>query len=359
MTVSSHHNAFARVAAGVPPAVEPGVSPGGIDAGIVNTLESSSAGPGGRMPPSTAGGTPAATARSVGGCGAFTILELLVVITIIGILAAVGLPAIRGMTKSNSLVAADRQLLDDIGYARLRAIADHTTVFVVFVPPSIFDNNTFPMPAATNLLARNVYSNLLTRQYTTYALISLRSVGDQPGVHTAHYLTDWRTLPNGVYIATNKFGIAANLAPPFFGTLDQLTNRVQFPFPTDTSTVGTSLNPGKTTYCLPYIAFNYQGQLVERVGGQDLPVIQLGGGQYEYIPLARGSIFYNRNADGTVDIGTPPDIQENPPGNAYYAAFTNAYTGQPLTGPDAGKFYNQIHIDPLTGRPHAETLLVQ
>ena len=68
---------------------------------------------------------------------AFTILELLVVITIIGILAAVGLPAIRGMTKSNSLVAADRQLLDDLGYARLRAIADHTTVFVVFVPPSV------------------------------------------------------------------------------------------------------------------------------------------------------------------------------------------------------------------------------
>jgi hypothetical protein len=50
------------VAAGVSPAVEPGVPPGGKNAGNSNTLENSDAGPGGKMPPSTAGGTPAATA---------------------------------------------------------------------------------------------------------------------------------------------------------------------------------------------------------------------------------------------------------------------------------------------------------
>lgn len=49
------------VAAGAPPAVEPGVSPGGLDARIATTLETSRAGPGDRMPPPTAGGTPAAT----------------------------------------------------------------------------------------------------------------------------------------------------------------------------------------------------------------------------------------------------------------------------------------------------------
>jgi hypothetical protein len=50
------------VAAGVSPAVEPGETPGGKNAGNSNTLENSDAGPGGKMPPSTAGGTPAATA---------------------------------------------------------------------------------------------------------------------------------------------------------------------------------------------------------------------------------------------------------------------------------------------------------
>src|ERR1700739_94744 len=68
---------------------------------------------------------------------AFTLLELLVVIVIIGLLATIGLPAIRGMTKSNAMVAADRQLLDDIAYARRLAIANHTSIYMVFVPPWI------------------------------------------------------------------------------------------------------------------------------------------------------------------------------------------------------------------------------
>lgn len=276
---------------------------------------------------------------------AFTILELLVVITIIGILAAAGLPAIRGMTKSNALVAADRQLLDDLGYARLRAIADHTTVFVVFVAPNV---TSIPLP--TNAVAANVLSNLYSRQYTTYALVSTRSVGDQPGVQTPHYLTAWRTLPNTVYIATNKFFdmTGVGLAPTFSGL--SANNQVLFPFPTE-------INNSQTAN-LPYIAFNYTGQLVQRVNGQDVPVIQTGGNQYEYIPLARGSLMYTLDGNGNVTPGAP-DIQENPVGNAYYTYYTNGYTGQSLPGADAGKVYNQIHIDPLTGRPHVETLLVQ
>src|ERR1700759_5545996 len=79
---------------------------------------------------------------------AFTLLELLVVIAIIGLLAVLGLPAIRGMNKSNSINAADRQLLDDINYARQRAMADHTSVYVVFIPPSIISWN---LPSDANL----------------------------------------------------------------------------------------------------------------------------------------------------------------------------------------------------------------
>ncbi len=44
-------------------AVAAGVSPGGTNVGITRTLEYSSVDPGGKMPPSTAGGTPAATAK--------------------------------------------------------------------------------------------------------------------------------------------------------------------------------------------------------------------------------------------------------------------------------------------------------
>ena len=50
-----------NVAAGVSPAVEPGILPGGTDRQNSTTHDNFSARPGGKMPPSTAGGTPAAT----------------------------------------------------------------------------------------------------------------------------------------------------------------------------------------------------------------------------------------------------------------------------------------------------------
>ena len=65
----------------------------------------------------------------------------------------------------------------------------------------------------------------------------------------------------------------------------------------------------------------------------------------------RGSILYN---------GTTADVAEAHPGDAYYnftptnvAAMAN---NQPI---DTGNFYNQIYIDPLTGRARVQHLDIQ
>jgi type II secretory pathway pseudopilin PulG len=235
----------------------------------------------------------------------------LVVIVIIGILATISLPAIKGMTKSNSTMAANRQLLDDLGYARQRAIADHTTVFVVFVPPNVWqlDPNTVLPPDRTTL------TNLWGGQYTTYALLSLRSVGDQPGVATARYLTAWRSLPNGVFIATNKFNAyLPNASSEYvrgFAYGDQA-----FPFPSAASPVVTPL---------PYIAFNYLGQLASATN--------------EDIPLSRGSILY-QTVNGALQP-LPADVQETPPQTTF------------------GYVSNVVHIDWVTGRPRIQRQEVQ
>jgi prepilin-type N-terminal cleavage/methylation domain-containing protein len=242
---------------------------------------------------------------------AFTIIELMVVIAIIGVLAAITLPAIRGMTKSNAMIAANRQLLDDIAYGRQRAIADHTTVYMVFVPPSVIDLTKFTTNGLDNVAIKQ-YINLYGGQFTTYSFLSLRSVGEQPGRATPRYLTGWRSLPNGVFIATNMFDSIAN-NPGAFRILNT------FPFPLATNAVTGTMG-------LPYIGFDYLGRLIPQ---RDV-----------HIPLARGSIFYQRDPTTGNFINQPADVQENPLNNSVANS-------------------NVIHIEWLTGRAKVERQEVQ
>src|SRR6266568_4208697 len=135
---------------------------------------------------------------------AFTLIELLVVMGIIGLLAVISLPAIRGISKSNAMAAANRQLLDDIALARQFAISTRSDVYMLFAPPlDVFwpseQNNLLTLWSTTN------QQLVLRIQATAYALMSTHAVGDQPGQQSYRYLTSWRSLPEGVFIPPSKF----------------------------------------------------------------------------------------------------------------------------------------------------------
>jgi len=255
-----------------------------------------------------------------GPAAAFTLIELLTVIAIIGIIAAITLPNLKSF-KPNVMAGASSQLLADVARARQLAISQRTTVYMVFVPTNFWGT----LPPAETQNART----LLDKQAAGYNFVALRRLGSQPGERDPIYLSEWRTLPQGVIIAPEKF-TPRNFAPTrsvtnnagerlwFQGFERTLQNGVQIPFPTVNSATNYYQN-------LPYIAFNHLGQLVS--------------GQDEVIPLALGSAGFRRDTTRQVTFDPVTPI-ENPPNNAVDS-------------------YNIVRIDWLTGRARLERQEIQ
>ena len=249
---------------------------------------------------------------------AFTLIELLVVIVIVGVLAALGVPAIKGLTQTNKSAVATRQLADDLKLARSKAISERTTVYVVFIPTN-FTGLALSAPATPTgddvaLLARNdrLISKLLNQKYTGYALFAERRVGDQPGRPSSKYITSWRSLPEGSFVAEREFNPVASGAVWSALTISERPLPYDFfPFPSDTADC--------PEFPLPYIAFNHLGQLVQ----PRYLNIPLNTQLDEIIHLAQGSIFYARNGgtgklnnEAAGDAFQPADVLETPVGNS-------------------------------------------
>ena len=233
---------------------------------------------------------------------AFSLIELLVVIGIIAAVSVISVPVIRGLGQSNVMTSGTQQLMDDLMLARHKAMVGRTKVHVVFVPEAI---NVPTLPGGLSDRDQDTWNRLKGGAYTRYALYAERTLGDQPGHRNDRYITDWRTLPEGVFIAEYEYAAPGGNEP--FRAFNQ---RV-FPFPSEQSTV---------ERVLPHLTFDQNGSLYQ-TNGAGLRVYQP-----EYIWMAKGSVLVSRNGTD-VDI----DVREVPLWNS-----TNNY--------------NRIRIDPVSGR---------
>lgn len=275
-----------------------------------------------------------------------TLIELLVVISIIALLASIGVPAVRGLTRTSSVGIATRQLADTLALARSRAIAERTTVYLLFAPTNFTDIDLEPVNYAPGprgeLLARRdaaTLESLRGARYRAYAMFAESGIGDQPGPlgANARYLSEWEVLPENNFIAVREFAVMDANPTEWVSAWetegDASTPPGHRPLPYGLFPFPSAASP---PIPLPYVAFNHRGQLVNP-SYLSWPVVE--EPRDIVIHLAKGSIFYDRDANGVL-TDADPDVLEVPVNNSVES-------------------FNRVRIDWLTGRARVETPTLQ
>lgn len=115
------------------------------------------------------------------GTAAFTITELLIVLTLIGILSAISIPTLKGFAATRRLKASAYTLRSLLTFSRDMAVTDQTTHLVVFD----FDRDRYWLASSETFNPRDPLTSALTAQNSTVVAAVQNNLNRNSGLHTA------------------------------------------------------------------------------------------------------------------------------------------------------------------------------
>ena len=110
----------------------------------------------------------------------FTVTELLIVLTLIGILSAISMPTLKGFVTTRRLKASAYTLRSLLTFARDMAVTDQTTHLVVFN----FDNNRYWLASSETFDPSNPLTSALTAQNSTVVAAAQNNINRNSGLQT-------------------------------------------------------------------------------------------------------------------------------------------------------------------------------
>ncbi|MXV83781.1 prepilin-type N-terminal cleavage/methylation domain-containing protein [Candidatus Poribacteria bacterium] len=110
----------------------------------------------------------------------FTITELLIVLTLIGILSALSMPTLKGFAATRRLKASASTLRSLLTFARDMAVTDRTAHLVVFD----FDNQRYWLASSETFDPSNPLTSALTAQNSTVVAAAQNNINTNSGFQT-------------------------------------------------------------------------------------------------------------------------------------------------------------------------------
>ena len=119
----------------------------------------------------------------------FTITELLIVLTLIGILSVMSMPTLKGFAATRRLKASAYTLRSLLTFARDMAVTDRTAHLVVFD----FDNERYWLASSETFDPSNPLTSALTAQNSTVVAAIQNNTQRNSGLQTDSYNRNFRS----------------------------------------------------------------------------------------------------------------------------------------------------------------------